>query len=250
MKKEEVKKIVKEGYGKIAETGGCCSSCNCNQTTNEEIAKSIGYSHDETQTAPEANLGLGCGNPTAIAEIKKGAIVLDLGSGAGFDCFLAAEKVGETGKIIGVDMTEQMIRKAKENARKYGYKNVEFRLGDIEELPVDDNSVDIVISNCVINLAPDKPKVFKEAYRVLKLGGKLLVSDIVLLKRLSKLHKSDKKLLVGCVSGAVLKKDYLRMVEESGFKVTVKSEDKDISKRQYGGLPVESIKVEAQKYLP
>lgn len=246
MKKHEVKKIVKEGYGKIAETGGCCS-CGCNQMTNEEIAKSIGYSHEETQTAPDANLGLGCGNPTAIAEIKKGATVLDLGSGAGFDCFLAAEKVGKKGKVIGIDMTEQMIKKARINARKYGYKNVEFRLGDIEELPVDDNSVDIVISNCVINLAPDKPKVFKEAYRVLKPGGKLLVSDIVLLKKLSKIHKSDKELLVGCVSGAVLRKDYLKMMEDTGFKVTVNSEGKDISNRQYNGLPIESIKVVAQK---
>lgn len=246
MKKHEVKKIVKEGYGKIAETGGCCS-CGCDQMTSEEIAKSVGYSHDETQTAPEANLGLGCGNPTAIAEIKKGATVLDLGSGAGFDCFLAAKKVGKTGRVIGVDMTEQMIKKAKENARRYGYKNVEFRLGDIEELPIEDNSIDFIISNCVINLAPDKPKVFKEAYRVLKLGGKLLVSDIVLLKKLSQQHKNDKELLVGCVSGAVLRKDYLKMMEDAGFKVTVKSEDKDISNRQYGGLPIESIKVVAQK---
>lgn len=246
MNMKKVKKIVKEAYGRIAETGGCCS-CNCGQTTNVEMAKSIGYSHDETQTAPEANLGLGCGNPTAIAGIKKGAVVLDLGSGAGFDCFLAAEKAGKAGRVIGVDMTEQMIKKAVENARRYGYKNVEFRLGDIEELPVEDSSVDIIISNCVINLAPDKPRVFKEAYRVLKPGGKLLVSDIVLLKELSKLHKSDKELLVGCVSGAVLRQDYLKMIEDAGFKVTLKSEDKDISKRQYDSLPIESIKVEAQK---
>jgi arsenite methyltransferase len=250
MKEHDVKKIVKEGYGKIAETGGCCSSCNCNQATSEDIAKSIGYSHYETQIAPEANLGLGCGNPTAIAGIKKGSTVLDLGSGAGFDCFLAAVKVGKSGKVIGVDMTEQMIKKAKINARKYGYKNVEFRLGEIEKLPVEDGYVDFVISNCVINLSPDKPKVFKEAYRVLKPGGKLLVSDIVLLKRLSKIHKSDRELLVGCVSGAVLKNDYLKMMEDAGFKVTVKSEDKDISKRQYDGLPIQSIKVEAQKPRP
>ncbi|MDD5111518.1 MAG: arsenite methyltransferase [Candidatus Altiarchaeota archaeon] len=247
MKKEDVKKIVKEGYGKIAETGGCCSSCNCNLTTNEEIARSIGYSHDEAQTAPDANLGLGCGNPTAIAEIKKGATVLDLGSGAGFDCFLAAKKVGKTGRVIGVDMTEQMVKKASENAIKYGYKNVEFRLGDIEDLPVEDGSVDFIISNCVINLAPDKPRVFKEAYRVLKPGGKLLVSDIVLLKNLTKEQKNDYTLLVSCVSGAVLRNDYLKMMEDAGFKVTVTSEDGEISDRQYGGLPIESIKVKAQK---
>ncbi|MFH1054920.1 MAG: arsenite methyltransferase [Candidatus Altiarchaeota archaeon] len=248
MKKEDVKKIVKEGYGKIAETGGCCSSCDCNQTTNKEIAKSIGYSDEETQTAPDANLGLGCGNPTAIATITKGSTVLDLGSGAGFDCFLAAKKVGKTGKVIGVDMTEEMVEKAKENAKKYRYNNVEFRLGDIEALPVEDNSVDFIISNCVINLAPDKSKVFKEAYRVLRKGGKLLVSDIVLLKKLTQEQKDDYTLLVSCVSGAVIKEDYLKMIEDAGFHAEVKSEDKDISARQYGGLPIESIKVEAVKH--
>ncbi len=247
MKKEDVKKIVREGYGKIAETGGCCSSCDCGHETNEEIAKSLGYSDEETHAVPDANLGLGCGNPTAIAAITEGCTVLDLGSGAGFDCFIAARKVGKKGMVIGVDMTEQMIKKARENAKKYGYKNVEFRLGDIEALPVEDNSIDYIISNCVINLSPDKPKVFKEAHRVLKKGGKLLVSDIVLLKGLSKAQKSDKGLLVACVSGAVLKKDYLKMMEDAGFKVNVKSEDKGISGRQYGGLPIESIKVEAQK---
>ena len=247
MKREDVKKIVKEGYGKIAETGGCCSSCNCSQKTSEEIAKSIGYSDEETRAAPDANLGLGCGNPTAIAAITEGSTVLDLGSGAGFDCFLAAKKVGKTGRVIGIDMTEQMIKKARENARKYGYSNVEFRLGDIEKLPVEDNSVDFIISNCVINLAPDKPKVFKEAYRVLRKGGKLLVSDIVLLKKLTKEQKNDYTLLVSCVSGAVLKKDYLEMMEDAGFRINVKSEDKDKSERQYGGLPIESIKVEAKK---
>ena len=247
MKKEDVKEIVRKGYGKIAEKGGCCSSCNCSQTSNEDIAKSLGYSDEETQIVPDANLGLGCGNPTAIATITKGSTVLDLGSGAGFDCFLAAKKTGENGRVIGVDMTEQMIRKAGENAKKYGYINVEFRLGDIEELPVEDDSVDYIISNCVINLSPDKPKVFKEAYRVLRKGGKLLVSDMVLLKELEGEYKNDSDLLVGCVSGAVLKNEYLKMIEDAGFKVTVKSEDKDISERQYGGLPVESIKVEAVK---
>jgi arsenite methyltransferase len=246
MKKEDVKKIVKECYGKIAETGGCCS-CGCNQMSNEEISKSIGYSDDEIQTAPDANLGLGCGNPTAIAGLKEGSTVLDLGSGAGFDCFIAARKVGKTGKVIGVDMTEKMLKKARENARKYGYDNVEFRMGDIEKLPVEDASIDYIISNCVINLAPDKQKVFEEAYRVLKSGGKLLVSDIVLLKKLSTRQKNDKGLLVGCVGGAVLKKEYLGMMGGVGFKVAVKSEDKGISEKQYGGLPIESIKVEAKK---
>jgi ubiquinone/menaquinone biosynthesis C-methylase UbiE len=246
MKKQDVKKIVKEGYGKIAETGGCCS-CNCNQMSNEEIARSIGYSEEEMSIVPDANLGLGCGNPTAIATITEGSTVLDLGSGAGFDCFIAARKVGRSGKVIGVDMTEQMIKKATENAKKNGYSNVEFRLGDIEALPVEDNSVDYVISNCVINLTPDKKNVFKEACRVLRKGGKLLVSDIVLLKKLTKQQKNDYTLLVSCVAGAILKKDYLKMMEDAGFKVVVKSEDEDISERQYGGLPIESIKVEAEK---
>jgi arsenite methyltransferase len=245
MKKEDVKKAVREGYGKIAETGGCCGGCDC--MSNEEIAKSIGYSDEEMKAVPDANLGLGCGNPTAIATLTTGATVLDLGSGAGFDCFIAARKVGKTGRVIGVDMTEQMIKKAAENAMKNGYGNVEFRLGDIEALPVEDSSVDYIISNCVINLAPDKKKVFKEAHRVLRKGGKLLVSDIVLLKELTKRQKNDYTLLVSCVAGAILKKDYLRMMREAGFKVAVKSTDTEISSRQYGGLPVESVKIEAQK---
>jgi len=244
--KKDIKKIVREGYGKVAETG-CCCACGCTSTNKEDIAKSIGYSKEETEAAPEANLGLGCGNPTAIAELKEGATVLDLGSGAGFDCFIAARKVGKTGKVIGVDMTEQMLQKACENAKKYGYDNVEFRQGDIEALPVEDNSVDYIISNCVINLSPDKPKVFKEAYRVLRKGGKLLVSDMVLLKKLTRAQRRDKDLLVGCVSGAVLKDEYIEMIKDAGFSVSINSEDKDISERQYSGLPVESIKVEAQK---
>jgi arsenite methyltransferase len=247
MKKKDVKKIVQEGYGKIAEKGGCCGGCNCNQMSSVEIAKSIGYSDEEMNAVPDANLGLGCGNPTAIATLTRGATVLDLGSGAGFDAFIAARKVGKKGKVIGVDMTEQMIRKAKANAEKYKYANVEFRLGDIEDLPVEDNSIDYIISNCVINLAPDKQKVFKEAHRVLRKGGRLLVSDIVLMEELSKKQSNDYTLLVSCVAGAILKSDYLKMMTDAGFKVTLKSEDKGISERQYGGLPIESIKVEAEK---
>jgi ArsR family transcriptional regulator len=173
MEEKNVKKIVKESYSAIARKKGC--GC-CSNFDEEEIAKSIGYSKEEINSASEANLGIGCGNPVALANLKKGDIVLDLGSGAGFDSFLAAKKVGDTGKIIGVDMTEDMINKAKELANKYGYKNVEFRLGDIENLPVESESIDIVISNCVINLAPDKLKVFKEAYRVLKPDGKMYLS--------------------------------------------------------------------------
>jgi ArsR family transcriptional regulator len=244
--KDNIKKIVKESYGMIADTG-CGCSCGCNSMNNEQIAKSLGYSEQEIKEVPEANLGLGCGNPTALGEIKDGMTVLDLGSGAGFDCFLAAKKVGKRGKVIGIDMTEKMIKKARENAKKYGFNNVEFRLGDIEELPVDDNSVDVIISNCVINLAPDKAKVFSEAFRVLKKGGKLLVSDMVLLKELSELDKSDEKLIVGCVGGAILKQEYLKLIKDAGLDVRIQSEDREISDRQYSGLPVESLKLTAYK---
>ncbi len=246
MKNSEIKKIVKQSYGKIAETG-CSCSCGCSGMDNEQIAKSLGYSEQEIKAVPDANLGLGCGNPTALGEIKEGMVVLDLGSGAGFDCFLAAKKVGKTGKVIGVDMTEKMIRKASENAKKYGFSNVEFRLGEIEELPVEDNSVDVIISNCVINLSPDKPKVFNEAYRVLKKGGKMLVSDIVLLKELSEADRKDKKLIAGCVGGALLKDKYLKIVKSAGFTVKTLSEDKKISKRQYDGFPLESLRIAAYK---
>lgn len=246
MKNQNIKKIVKESYAKVAESS-CGCSCNCGQADNEKLAKSIGYSDTEINSCPGANLGLGCGNPTAVADIKEGDVVLDLGSGAGFDCFLAAKKVGKSGKVIGVDMTEQMITKAKANAQKYGYTNVEFRFGEIEELPVQDNSVDVIISNCVINLSPEKFKVFKEAYRVLKTGGRMFVSDMVLLKELSEAQRNDKELIAGCVGGAILKKDYLKLIKEAGFEATILSEDKNISKKQYKGFPVESLKLEANK---
>jgi ubiquinone/menaquinone biosynthesis C-methylase UbiE len=190
---------------------------------------------------------LGCGNPTALAQLKEGDVVLDLGSGAGFDVFLAANKVGEKGHVIGVDMTKEMIDKAKENAEKGGYKNVEFRLGDIEDLPVEDDSIDVIITNCVINLAPDKSRVFEEAYRVLKKGGKMCVSDIVLLEELSEEQKNDKDLLTGCVAGALLKRDYIDKIKEIGFRVKILSEDRNISKKQYDGMPIESIKIVAYK---
>ena len=199
------------------------------------------------QAIPEANLGLGCGNPTAFSKIREGDIVLDLGSGAGFDCFLAAKKVGDSGKVIGVDMTEEMIGKSKGIAKKYGFNNVEFRLGDIDDLPVDDNSVDIVISNCVINLAPDKLKVFKEAYRVLKDNGKMYVSDIVLLEDLTEEQRKNEELIAGCVGIALLKDDYLKIVSDAGFNYRILSEDKEISKKQYQGIQLESLKVEASK---
>ncbi|OQA04828.1 MAG: Erythromycin 3''-O-methyltransferase [bacterium ADurb.Bin400] len=247
MKENEIKHIVQKHYAQIANQGCCCSSCGCDQSSNEQIAKSIGYSDDEISSAPGANLGLGCGNPTAIAKIKEGDTVLDLGSGAGFDCFLSAKKVGNSGRVIGIDFSKDMIEKARQNAQRLNYQNVEFRLGDIEDLPVDDNSIDIIISNCVINLAPDKSKVFAESYRVLKDGGRMFVSDIVLLEDISEEIKTNEALLAGCVGGALLKNDYLKIVKNAGFKVKVLSEDKEISKRQYQGIPLESLKIEAIK---
>jgi len=222
-----IKKTIKDSYAKIAQSSGCCCSCDCD--SNNKSQKQSGkmrYSQDEMEKAPQgSNLGLGCGNPTAIASLKEGEIVLDLGSGAGFDAFLASPKVGRAGKVIGVDMTDEMIEKAKDNAIKGKYSNVEFRKGDIEELPVVDSSVDAIISNCVINLAPDKDKVFKEAYRVLKTGGRLMVSDVVLVKPLPEEIKNDKELLVDCVSGAILKQDYLDKLVKSGFSdITIHKE--------------------------
>lgn len=247
MQNDKIKQAVKKSYAEIANSSGCGCSCGCGNQSNEQIAKSIGYSEDEIGSVSEANLGLGCGNPIAMGEIKKGDTVLDLGSGAGFDCFLAAKKVGDTGKVIGVDMTEEMIDKARINADKYGYKNVEFKLGDIENLPIDDNFIDVAISNCVINLVPDKTKAFQEIYRVLKKGGKMYLSDIVLLENLSEELKNDEELLAGCVGGALLKDDYLKAIEQAGFNVKILGEDKDISERQYQGIPLESLKVKASK---
>jgi ubiquinone/menaquinone biosynthesis C-methylase UbiE len=162
-------------------------------------------------------LGFGCGNPVALACLKKGDVVLDLGSGAGFDAFLAAQCVGKTGRVIGVDMTPEMIAKAKENAQQGNYTNVEFRLGEIEKLPLENNSVDVIISNCVINLSPDKETVFKEAFRVLKPGGSLMVSDLVLVKELPEAVKESVKAYVGCLAGAIMKDEYLQYIHMAGF---------------------------------
>ena len=227
METKDIKKIVRENYGKIAtQESSCCgpeassgpmTSC-CGTNTATDVSKSMGYTDEDMGAVPEgANLGLGCGNPLALASLKEGETVLDLGSGAGFDCFLAANKVGEKGKVIGIDMTPEMIKKAKENAIKDNYNNVEFRLGEIDDLPVADNSVDIVISNCVINLAPDKSKVFKEAFRVLKPGGRMMVSDIVLIKELPEQIMNSIEAYVGCVSGAIKIDDYLGIIEDTGF---------------------------------
>lgn len=221
MKDEEIRKTVRERYGSIAvKDNSCCGPTNscCGGGSADTISQSVGYSDEELGAVPDgANLGLGCGNPTALASLKEGETVIDLGSGAGFDCFLAANIVGETGKVIGIDMTPEMLEKARENARKGNYDNVEFRLGEIENLPVADNSADVVISNCVINLSPDKSRVFKEAFRVLKPGGRLMVSDVVLLEELPDFIRNSTAAYIGCVSGAMLKEDYLATIRDAGF---------------------------------
>lgn len=216
---DEIKEKVRERYGEIAQRNmSCCSSCGPSPGP-QDYTKQIGYSEEELSSVPEeANLGLGCGNPVALASLKEGQIVLDLGSGAGFDAFLAARAVGENGKVIGIDMTPEMVKKARENAQKGNYKNVEFRLAEIENLPVADNSIDVVISNCVINLSPHKDRVFKEAYRVLKEGGRLMVSDIVLESPLPNEIREDIEAYVGCIAGASLKQDYLNLIKNAGFK--------------------------------
>jgi len=215
MDEKEIKKAVREGYARIVKKGSSCCSPGC---STESISKKIGYTQEEIEAVPEGTPSLGCGNPLALASLKEDETVLDLGSGAGFDSFLAAQKVGKNGKVIGVDMTPEMIEKARENAKKGSYGNVEFRLGEIENLPVTENSVDIVISNCVINLSPDKGKVFREAFRVLKPGGRLMVSDIVSVKELPDPLKNSIQTYVGCLSGAITKDKYLRAVKAAGFQ--------------------------------
>lgn len=222
IKEEEIRKVVRDGYATIAKSGSSCcsptSSC-CSTNASQEISKGIGYTEKELEAVPEgANLGLGCGNPVAFTSLREGETVLDLGSGAGFDCFLAANKVGKSGKVIGVDMTPEMIEKAREHARKGSYENVEFRLGEIENLPAADGSVDVVISNCAINLAPDKERVFKEAFRVLRPRGRLLVSDIVLSRELPSSIRDSMQAYVSCLAGATMKDEYLQIIRKAGFQ--------------------------------
>lgn len=213
MEKSQVLEIVQEKYGQVAR--GERSGCGCGSTAS--VAAAIGYSKEDLEVAGEANLGLGCGNPLALSGIQPGMTVLDLGSGAGFDAFLAWRKVGPTGKVIGVDMTDDMLARARENAAKLGATNVEFRKGQIESLPVESNSVDLVISNCVINLSPDQPGVFREIARVLQPGGQFAVSDIVLLADLPEQVKNDVSAYVGCISGASPMGEYVRMALEAGL---------------------------------
>ena len=223
---EAVRAAIREGYGKIAQRdGSCCSGVNCcgsNAEDSTKLANYVGYSPEELAALPEgANMGLSCGNPNALASLKPGEVVLDLGSGGGFDVFIAGRKVGATGRAIGVDMTPEMLAKARKNIAAYrersGLDNVEFRLGEIEHLPVADNSVDVVISNCVINLSPDKEQVWREIARVLEPGGRVVVSDLVLLKPLPAAIVESVEALVGCVAGAVLVSETERMAKEAGL---------------------------------
>jgi arsenite methyltransferase len=231
IKQHDIKKQVRERYARAAKTEtSCCapSPCGCGSEgrTEERFSQMVGYSDEDLTSIPEdANLGLGCGNPAALAGLKKGETVLDLGSGAGIDCFLAARKVGPSGRAIGVDMTPEMLDRARENARKGGYENVEFRLGEIENLPVADASVDIILSNCVINLSTDKDRVFREAFRALRPGGRLMISDLVLKKVLPRAIRESVEVYVACVAGAMVKDDYLGAIRKAGFeKIEVVSE--------------------------
>lgn len=236
---KKIKGIVQERYSQIAkQNSSCCAkneSCCGSSGMAEHIGKVIGYGEEELQSVPEnANLGLGCGNPVALASLREGEIVLDLGAGAGFDCFLAAKRVGDKGKVIGIDMTKEMVEKANENARKGQYDNVEFRLGEIENLPLEAESVDVIISNCVINLSPDKRKVFQEALRVLKPGGRIMISDIVLLKKLPESIKESVQAYTGCIAGAMKRDDYLDLIKKSGFQ------ELDVQGEEYFSLGLES----------
>jgi arsenite methyltransferase len=225
MSDSNVKAAVRDHYAAIArEPAGCCgpaaSSGGCCGATSSPVALStaVGYGAAEQAEVPEgANLGLGCGNPVAVASLQPGEVVIDLGSGAGFDCFLAANRVGPEGRVIGVDMTPEMLDRARANAVRDRYANVEFRLGEIESLPVADGAADVVISNCVINLSTDKPRVFREALRVLKPGGRLMVSDLVLAGPLPESVRRSVEAYAGCISGAMLQADYLAAIAEAGF---------------------------------
>lgn len=253
--KNKIRAAVSENYGKIGAAVGsscgcstaCCTPDSANNPINVSLA--VGYSTEELSSVPEgANLGLGCGNPQAIASLKVGETVLDLGSGGGLDCFLAAKAVGTTGKVIGVDMSPEMVRRARQNAQKGEYTQIDFRLGEIEHLPVADSSVDVIISNCVINLSPDKDQVFREAYRVLKPGGRLAVSDVVAIGELPPVVKEDMTLYTSCAAGAATIQEVERLLQEAGFvqiRIKPKDESKAFIKNWSPGSKIEDFVVSA-----
>lgn len=256
--KEKIRDTIRKNYADVAlkGTSGCGCSCSpgcCGGDTTVDVKEAsmrIGYSEDELEGAPlEANMGLGCGNPIAIASIKEGETVLDLGSGGGFDCFLARRQVGENGYVIGVDMTPEMLSLARENAAKSGYKNVDFRLGEIEHLPVADSSVDLIISNCVINLSTDKKQVFLEAFRVLKSGGRLSISDIVATAELPEEIKQDLRMMAGCIAGAEFIEYIDKMMREAGF-VDIRLTPKDNSREILNSwIPEKNIEDYVASYM-
>lgn len=268
LEQDSVRQTVRERYGRIAEDGGSCGcapSC-CSPATPvtakpqahsnpSATSQALGYSAEQTSGAPQgSNLGLGCGNPQAIASLQPGEAVLDLGSGAGFDAFLAARTVGPAGFVIGVDMTPQMISKARKHQVSSGYSNVEFRLGEIESLPVADSSIDVIISNCVINLSPDKPRVFREAFRVLKPGGRLAVSDVVALTPIPDELRKDWELYTGCVAGASTVDEIKAMLRQAGFtnvRIARKGESQEIISQWFPGQSLEnyvaSASIQAEK---
>ncbi|MBF0227157.1 MAG: arsenite methyltransferase [Desulfobacterales bacterium] len=251
---DKVRQQVSERYSQIATSNsvgcGCSQSGCCSQNSfSATSANKLGYSCEEMDSVPDgANMGLGCGNPMAIASLKEGEVALDLGSGGGFDCFIAAKRVGKTGQIIGVDMTPDMVMKARENAKKGNYDNVEFRLGEIEHLPVADNSVDVIISNCVINLSPNKPQVFKDSYRVLKQGGRLAISDIVTTSEIPDNIKHDIAKYTGCIAGASHVKTLESMLREAGFtdiKIDIKEESRKFIREWFPESGAEKFVVSA-----
>ena len=224
MDKEQFKTSIKTGYANILKqstqnklTTSLFQCCNPQDIT-KEVGRKIGYSDEQLTKVPEnSNLGVGCGNPIALSSIKKGETILDLGSGAGFDCFLASQETGEAGKVIGVDFTPEMVNQANLNAEKGNYNNVEFKIGEIENLPIDDNTIDLIISNCVINLSNQKEQVFTEAFRVAKQGGRLMISDLVLLKELPDYILNSIEGHIACLSGTIRKSDYINAIEKAGF---------------------------------
>ena len=259
---DDIRGAVRENYGKVAGSvtaGCCCSGASCCGTprdvTAEDISIALGYSSEDVTTVPEgANMGLGCGNPAAIAALKPGETVLDLGSGGGFDCFLAARAVGDTGRVIGVDMTPEMVSKARGNAEKTGFQNIDFRLGELENLPVADGIVDVILSNCVINLSPEKQRVFNEAFRVLKPGGRLAISDVVQTAEMPEHIKNDMAMITACVAGASSIPELESMMQTAGFgkiRITPKYDSRDFIKDWAPGSRIEdyvaSATIEAVK---